>query len=106
VTADFFEMNEVLQAAQDLQQQMLDAQERLGASRLEAQAANGRVKVIVSGVGDLLSLDLAPEIMTSMDSESLSAAIMDAVQSASDSAIELQQKIMGPLTKGFGGMAG
>jgi len=98
---DNSDIAEMLQQAQRLQQEMADAQERLAAAVLEGRAANGRVKVSVDGMGSLLSLQLAPELLTTLDADSLSAAIMEALRKADLMASDLQGRTMRPITGEF-----
>src|SRR4051812_48763073 len=97
-------MQQMLQEAQRLQQQMLDAQEELGEARVEGSSGGGLVRATVSGVGDLVALNISPEVIDPSDPETLADLVLAAVRDANGYAAELQQRIMGPLTQGFGGL--
>ena len=65
-----FDMNALLQQAQQMQEQLAAAQERLADA--EAEGSVGSVKVRVNGVGELVGVSVAPGAFDAADEESLS----------------------------------
>ena len=99
-------MQQMLQQAQKLQQQMLDAQDELGRTFVEGTAGGGLVTATVTGTGELVGLKIAPEAIDPDDPETLADLVLAAVRDATTNAAELQQKTMTPLTQGLGGLSG
>ena len=96
-------MNEMLRQAQKMQEDMQNKQAELEAKEYEVSAGGGVVKVKINGKREVLSIDIAPEIVDPDDIETLSdimvAAINEAIKKVnSDSDAEMQK-----LTGGMGG---
>lgn len=91
----------MLQQIQRLQQQMAEAQERLGVETVSATAGGGAVKVTVTGDQKCQSIEIAPELLKDVDAEMLQDLILTAVNLALDKSRELQQQVMGPLAGGL-----
>ena len=96
-------MNEMLRQAQKMQEDMQNKQAELEAKEYEVSAGGGVVKVKMNGKREVLSIDIAPEIVDPDDIETLSdimvAAINEAIKKVnSDSDAEMQK-----LTGGMGG---
>ena len=53
-----FDMNALLQQAQQMQEQLQDAQARLSDARVDGTVAGGAVSVTVSGVGELVGVQI------------------------------------------------
>ena len=99
-------MQQMLQQAQKLQQQMLEAQEELAHTQVQGTAGGGLVTATVTGAGDLVGLQIDPQAIDPEDPETLADLVLAAVRDATTHAGELQQKTMGPLTQGLGGLGG
>ncbi|MEW2548627.1 YbaB/EbfC family nucleoid-associated protein [Streptomyces sp. NPDC047002] len=99
-------MQELLQQAQKMQQDLAQAQEELAATEVEGQAGGGLVKAKVNGSGELKSLVIDPKAVDPEDTETLADLVLAAVQAANDNAHQLQQQKLGPLAQGLGGMPG
>jgi DNA-binding YbaB/EbfC family protein len=98
-------MQQVLQQAQKLQQQMLEAQEELTRTRVEGSAGGGLVRATVTGGGELIGLQISRDAVDPEDPETLADLVLAAVRDANARAGELAEKTMGPLTQGLGGVA-
>ncbi|MET8504163.1 YbaB/EbfC family nucleoid-associated protein [Streptomyces sp. SBR177] len=96
-------MQQLLQQAQKMQQDLARAQEELAATEVEGQAGGGLVKATVTGSGELRGLVIAPEAVDPEDTETLADLVVAAVQAANENAQQLQQAKLGPLTQGLGG---
>ncbi|GAA3393938.1 MULTISPECIES: YbaB/EbfC family nucleoid-associated protein [Streptomyces] len=99
-------MQQLLQQAQKMQQDLARAQEELAATEVEGQAGGGLVKATVTGSGELRGLVIDPKAVDPEDTETLADLILAAVQAANDNAQQLQQAKLGPLAQGLGGMPG
>ncbi|MFF4170240.1 YbaB/EbfC family nucleoid-associated protein [Streptomyces sp. NPDC001744] len=99
-------MQQLLQQAQKMQQDLARAQEELAATEVEGQAGGGLVRATVTGSGDLRGLVIDPKAVDPEDTETLADLIVAAVQAANDNAQQIQQAKLGPLAQGMGGMPG
>ncbi|OKJ66821.1 nucleoid-associated protein [Streptomyces sp. CB02261] len=99
-------MQQLLQQAQKMQQDLARAQEELAATEVDGQAGGGLVKATVTGSGELRGLVIDPKAVDPEDTETLADLIVAAVQAANENAQQLQQAKLGPLAQGMGGMPG
>ncbi|MFI1394169.1 YbaB/EbfC family nucleoid-associated protein [Streptomyces sp. NPDC020681] len=99
-------MQQLLQQAQKMQQDLAKAQEELAQTEVDGQAGGGLVKATVTGSGDLRGLVIDPKAVDPDDTETLADLVVAAVQAATENAQQLQQEKLGPLTQGLGGMPG
>lgn len=96
-------MQELLQQAQQMQQNLARAQEELAATEVEGQAGGGLVRATVTGAGELRGLQIDPRAVDPEDTETLADLIVAAVQAANENAAKVQQEKLGPLAQGLGG---
>lgn len=106
MTSGMPDMAALLAQAQQMQQEILAAQEQLARAQVSGTAGGGLVVATVSGGGELLSLVIAPAAMVDTDAETLADLVVAAVRDANRAAADLQQDTMGPLAAGIGGMGG
>ena len=92
----------MMQAAATAQKKMAKIQEELAERRIEGTSGGGRVTVTASGTGEILSLKIAPEVVTPDDVEMLEDLILSAVRQAVADAKKLSESDMGKLTAGLG----
>ncbi|WNV91648.1 YbaB/EbfC family nucleoid-associated protein [Umezawaea sp. Da 62-37] len=97
-------MQQILQQAQQMQQQLVTAQEELAEAEVTGTAGGGLVTAVVSGAGELKSLDIDPKAVDPEDTETLADLVVAAVRDANRAAQELAAQKMGPLAGGMGGM--
>lgn len=102
-SGDSPDMSQLLQQAQQMQQQLMEAQERLAETEVQGTAGGGLVTATVTGTGDLLRLDIKPEACDPSDTETLGDLVVAAVQNATATAHEKAAEQLGPLAGGFGG---
>ena len=97
------DMNALMQQAQQMQQQLAEAQQRLNAAAVDGSALGGAVTVTVNGVGELTNVVLSSQIAgaTAEDLEDLAAGIVAAYRDAKAKADELATQSLGPLAGGF-----
>jgi nucleoid-associated protein EbfC len=83
----------LLQQAQKMQQEMVEAQEKLKDERVEASAGGGMVKVVMSGDLELKSLAIDPDAVDPEDVDMLQDMVMAAINEALRQALDLQSKV-------------
>ena len=98
-----FDVNALMKQAQQMQEQMLQAQEKLKDETVEASAGGGMVKVIMGGDLTLRSITIDPEAVDPEDVELLQEMVQAAVNDALRSAQDLAGSAMGDATGGLGG---
>ena len=65
------DMNKMLQQVQQMQADMLKAQEELASERVEASVGGGMVTVTASGAGEIVGVKISPEAIDPDDPETL-----------------------------------
>jgi hypothetical protein len=98
-----FDMNALLKQAQQMQADMVKAQEALADETVEASAGGGMVKVTMSGDLQLKQISIDPEAIDPEDAEMLSDMVQAAVNEGIRAAQELAASKMGGITGGAGG---
>ena len=99
-------MAELLKQAQQMQQQLVAAQEQLARTVVTGSAGGGLVSATMTGDGELSTLTIAPAAVDPDDLETLQDLIVAAVRDAKRAADELAAGTMGPLAGGLGGGPG
>ena len=99
-------MQQILEQAQRMQQQLMAAEEQLADAEVDGTAGGGLVTATVSGTGELLDLVIDPKAIDPDDTETLADLILAAVRDATNNASALAAETMGPLTEGLGGTLG
>lgn len=97
-------MQQILQQAQKMQQQLVTAQQELAEAEVTGTAGGGLVTAVVSGGGELKSLVIDPKAVDPDDTETLADLVVAAVRDANRAAQELAAQKMGPLAGGMGGL--
>jgi nucleoid-associated protein EbfC len=101
-----FDVNALMKQAQQMQEQMLQAQEKLKDETVEASAGGGMVKVVMGGDLSLRSITIDPEAVDPEDVELLQDMVQAAVNDALRNAQDLAGSKIGDATGGLGGGAG
>jgi DNA-binding YbaB/EbfC family protein len=96
-------MNALMKQAQQMQTDMLEAQEKLKDEVVEASAGGGMVKVKMGGDLTLREISIDPEAIDPEEAEMLAEMVQAAVNEALRSAQELASSKMGGITGGLGG---
>jgi nucleoid-associated protein EbfC len=102
-----FDMNALLEQAQQMQEQLTQAQAALTAQTVDGTVAGGAVSVTANGVGELVSVTIrAGEFDGSStdDLSDLSDMIIAAYRDAKAKAEALASETMGPLAGGLPGL--
>jgi nucleoid-associated protein EbfC len=101
-----FDVNALMRQAQQMQEQMLQAQEQLKDETVEASAGGGMVKVKMGGDLTLREISIDPEAIDPEEAEMLAEMVQAAVNEGLHAAQELASSKMGGITGGLGGGPG
>jgi DNA-binding YbaB/EbfC family protein len=104
-----FDMNALLLQAQQMQEQLEAAQQRLHDSEVEGTVAGGAVSVKLNGIGELVAVDIKPggfDAGNADDLSDLGDMIVAAYRDAKAKADALATSALGPLGAGLGGLGG
>jgi nucleoid-associated protein EbfC len=99
-------MQQIMEQAQKMQQQLLTVQEELAEAEVSGSAGGGLVTAVVSGSGELKSVTIDPKAVDPEDTDTLSDLVVAAVRDANRAAQELQAEKMGPVAGALGGGQG
>jgi nucleoid-associated protein EbfC len=97
-------MQQLLKQAQQMQQEMMAAQEALKDEVVEASAGGGMVTVQVTGDLHIKSIKIEPEAVDPDDVELLQDMVLAATNEALRSAQELASSKLGGIAGGLGGL--
>ena len=103
-----FDMNALLQQAQQMQQQLENAQSELADARVEGTVAGGAVTVTVNGMGELVAVEIRAGGFDGSDPDDLADLgdmIVAAYRDAKAHADSMASEKLGPLAGG-GGLPG
>ena len=100
------DMQKLLEAAQQMQAQIMNAQQALADSEVTGTSGGGLVTARVSGQGELLGLTISPTAIDTSDpaeaAETVADLVVAAIRAANDAAQQLQAERMGPFAAAFG----
>ena len=103
------DMQQLLAAAQQMQQQIMSAQQEMADTEVEGTAGGGLVTATVHGQGELVDLAISAAAIDAADpaetAQSVADLVLAAVRDAYRAVGELQQEKMGPLAA-LGGPGG
>lgn len=95
----------LLAQAQQMQSQLLIAQQEIAAATVTGSAGNGLVTVTGDGIGAITSVTIKPEVVDPDDVETLQDLIIGALADLTANRDRLTEEKMGPLAGGLGGGA-
>lgn len=101
-----FDMNALLQQAQQMQEQMVSAQEELAHATVEGTVGDGLVTVTVNGTGELVGVKIRRGSFDPEEPEDLEDLIVAAYRDAKTQADRMAREKLGPLAGGLGGGEG
>lgn len=94
-----FDMNQILQAAQQMQAQLQAAQQNLADAEVTGTAGGGLVVAKVSGQGELLDLTIDPKVIDASDpaetADTIADLVLAAIRDATNAVLSLQQQQLG-----------
>jgi DNA-binding YbaB/EbfC family protein len=98
------DMSALLAQAQQVQQQLMEAQETLANAEVRGQAGGGLVQVTMKGSGEVIGVAIDPKVVNPDDIETLQDLVVGAVKDAAQQVTLLAQSKLGPLASGLGGL--
>ncbi|HEX3224341.1 MAG TPA: YbaB/EbfC family nucleoid-associated protein [Nocardioides sp.] len=104
-----FDLQGLLQQAQQMQEQLESAQERLADARVDGTVAGGAVTVTVNGIGELQEVKIKAggfDGSSDDDLSDLGDLIVAAYRDAKAQADTLASSALGPLSGGMPGLGG
>jgi DNA-binding YbaB/EbfC family protein len=96
------DMSALLAQAQQVQQQLMEAQEALANAEVQGQAGGGLVQVTTKGSGEIVAVRIDPKVVDPDDVETLQDLILGALSDAAKQVTILAQSKLGPLAGGLG----
>lgn len=91
----------MMQQAQQLQEQLLRAQQKLGESVIEVSSGGGAIRITVNGQQEIKAVKIAPEVVSADDVEMLEDLVLTGVNEAIAKSQELAAQQLGALTGGL-----
>ena len=101
-----FDMNALLQQAQQMQEQMMAAQQELADTVVDGTVGDGLVTVTVNGTGELVGVQIRKDSFDPADTEDLEDLIVAAYRDAKAKVEAIAAETLGPLAGGLPGMGG
>nr|WP_084693239.1 YbaB/EbfC family nucleoid-associated protein [Actinomadura atramentaria] len=105
-----FNMQDLLQQAQRMQEQLVSAQQELAETQVTGTAGGGLVAATMNGDGELTALTIDPKAIDADDpadtAETIADLVVAAIRDARRAAEQLAAEKMGPLAAGLGGGGG
>ena len=95
------DLNYFMRQASKLTEKLEQRKKELADETVEAQAGDGRVKVVATGAGDVRSIKISPEVLQSGDVEMMEDLIAAAVNAALAQARELSERELGKISGGL-----
>src|SRR5690606_5237278 len=101
------DMQAILQQAQQMQQQLMAAQQELDETKVTGSSGGGLVSVTMNGRGQVEDVSIDPKAVDPDDAAETAQTIADlvlaAIRDGERMVEEIQQQKMGPLAQGLGG---
>ena len=98
------DLSHLMQQAQAMQQQVLEAQKQLASTEVTGTAGGGLVLARVTGTGEVIGVKIDPKAVDPDDVESLEDLVTAAIRDGQRQAAELGESAMAPVTGGLGGL--
>lgn len=97
------DLSSLMAQAQQMQQQLMAAQDELAKAEVTGTAGGGLVRATVTGAGEVVGLQIDPSAIDPEDPEGLADLVLAAIRDGNRAAQDLQAQAMGPLAQGLGG---
>ncbi len=95
-------LQKMLKQAQKMQQQMAERQAALASETHEASVGGGKVTVVATGAGDIVSIKISPDVVDPDDVELLEDLVLTGVNQAIQTGRQRMEEEIGKLTAGLG----
>ena len=90
-----FDLGGLLEQAQAMQHQMLEAQEAQANTVVEGSSGGGMVTIAMTGAGEFRSVSIKPEAIADGDAEMVEDLVLAALRDAAAKVMAIQQESMG-----------
>ncbi|WP_151529071.1 MULTISPECIES: YbaB/EbfC family nucleoid-associated protein [Corynebacterium] len=98
------DMQQILAQAQQMQEQLQQAQQEIMATEVVGEAGNGLVKATMNGAGHITGVEIDPKVVDPEDVDTLQDLVLGALEDAHKRISDVAEEKMGPLQNaGFGG---
>lgn len=94
-------MGNLMKQVQEMQEKLLEMQEKMGEKSVEASAGGGMVMAVANGRQEVLSIKIDPAVIDPNDVEMLEDLVVAAVNEALRKSREMVTEEMGKLTGGL-----
>ena len=96
-------LGNLMKQAQQMQAQLLAAQNEIAATQITGTAGNGLVTVTGTGTGEITAVTIDPKVVDPDDVDTLQDLVLGALDDLAAKRDQLAQEAMGPLAGGLGG---
>jgi DNA-binding YbaB/EbfC family protein len=100
------DLGALLNQAQEMQQQLMAAQQEQANQVVTGEAAGGKVRVEMTGAGEFRAVRIDPGVVDPDEIDLLEDLLLAALRDASTKAADLQAQAMRGLGGGLGGLLG
>lgn len=97
-------LNNIMKQARQMQNEMMQIQEKLANETVEASVGGGMVSATFTGQGDLVGIKIDPEVIDPEDKEMLEDLVTSAINEGLRKSRELMSQKMGSITGALGAM--
>ncbi|WP_117215888.1 YbaB/EbfC family nucleoid-associated protein [Allorhizocola rhizosphaerae] len=97
-------LQKLMKQAQQMQQQLAEAQAALAETEVTGTAGGGLVTITASGTGEFRRVAIDPKAVDPDDVETLEDLVLAAITNTNEEIRKLTEQKMGPLSSGLGGM--
>jgi nucleoid-associated protein EbfC len=97
------DLSQLMQQAQQMQEQLASAGEELADAEVTGSAGGGLVTVTLSGTGEVKAIKINPSAVDPDDVETLEDLIVAALHAAAEEQQQLAEQKLGPLAGGIPG---
>ena len=95
-------MGNLMKQAQKAMEQMQAVQQEIASTTVEGSSGGGMVRVQATGSGEVVALEIDPQVVDPEDVEMLQDLVLSAVRDALDRANKLREERMKQVTGGMG----
>ena len=85
-----------------MQEQLAQTQSELAAKTVEVTAGGGKITVVATGAGDVISIKISPDIVDPNDVEMLEDLVLSGIKQAIAKGRSLAESEMGKISAGMG----
>ena len=97
-------LNKMLKQAQKMQEDAVRMQSELAKRTVTSSVGGGKVTVVATGAGDVVSIKISKDVVDPEDVEMLEDLVLSGVKQAIEDGKKMAESEMGKLTAGLSGM--